>query len=105
MTFTDGGFGTVAGAVYRPEELIVPQNDPEHPDPLTDQFTAVFVLPLTIEANCCCAPTVNSTVVGEIVTTTGVTMLTWAEADFVVSAWDVTVTVTTDGLRTVAGAV
>lgn len=95
----------MAGAVYRPEELTVPQAAPEHPDPLTDQFTAVFVLPLTIELNCCCAPTANSTVVGEMVTTTGVTMLTWAEADFVVSACEVAVTVTTDGLGTVAGAV
>jgi hypothetical protein len=37
----------VAGAVYRPEELIVPT--PE----LIDQFTAVLLALLTLAANCC----------------------------------------------------
>jgi len=43
--------------------------------------------------------------VGAIVIDTGVTMLTCAEADLVVSACDVAVTVTRAGLGTIAGAV
>jgi hypothetical protein len=48
---------------------------------------------------------VINAVVGAIVIDTGVTMLTCAEADLVVSACDVAVTVTTAGLGTIAGAV
>jgi hypothetical protein len=50
-------------------------------------------------------PTVNSAEVGEIATETGVTKVICAEADFVVSACDVTVTVTAAGLGRIAGAV
>jgi hypothetical protein len=48
VTFTVGGFGTVAGAVYKPEELTVPQVDPAQPAPLTVQVTPRFVLPVTV---------------------------------------------------------
>ena len=50
-------------------------------------------------------PTVNSAEVGETVTETGVTRLICAEADFVVSACEVTLTVTAAGLGKIAGAV
>lgn len=50
-------------------------------------------------------PTVRKTELGEIVTEIGLTRLICAEADFVVSACDVTVTVTAAGLGRIAGAV
>ena len=75
------------------------------PAPLTVHVTPRFELPRTWARNCCCAPLVNNAVVGEIVIDTGVTMLTCAEADLFVSACDFAVTVTTDGLGTLAGAV
>src|SRR5260370_41884729 len=104
VTFTVVGFGTVAGAVYKPAE-IVPQADPMQPAPLTVHVTPRFELPRTWARNCRCAPLVNNAVVGEIVIDTGVTMLTCAEADLIVSACDFALTVTTDGLGTLAGAV
>lgn len=104
-TFTVGGLGTAGGAVYKPDEEMVPQAAPEQPDPLTAQVTAVFALPVTVAANCCCADTINNAVVGDTETFTRLTTLIRAEADFVVSACDVTVTVTTDGFGTAEGAV
>jgi len=49
--------------------------------------------------------TVNTAVVGEIVIDTAVAIVTCAEADLVVSACDVTLTIITGGLGMVAGAV
>lgn len=48
VTVTEAGSGRVAGAVYRPEALIVP----EVASPLSDQFTAVFEALLTVAVNC-----------------------------------------------------
>lgn len=48
VTFTAAGFGTVAGAVYKPTEVIVPQADPAQPAPLTVQVTPRFALPVTV---------------------------------------------------------
>jgi hypothetical protein len=47
VTVTVAGFGTVAGAVYRPFTSIDPPPDE------TDQVTAVFVALLTVAVNCC----------------------------------------------------
>ena len=47
MTLTFAGFGTVAGAVYKPEELTVPQPDPVQPAPPTVQVTVRSELPVT----------------------------------------------------------
>jgi len=46
ITVTVAGFGTVAGAAYRPFTSIEPPPD-------TDQVTAVFVALLTVAVNCC----------------------------------------------------
>ena len=48
VTFTAAGFGTVAGAAYKPTEVIVPQADPAQPAPLTVQVTPRFALPVTV---------------------------------------------------------
>lgn len=86
MTFTVGGVGTAAGAVYRPAELIVPHADPLQPDPLTLQVTLVLVLPVTAAWNWRCAPSVTSALVGEMVSDIGTAMVTCAEADLLGSA-------------------
>ena len=45
--------GTVLGAVYKPDEEIVPLLVAFPPGkPLTDQLTAVFVVPDTVAVNC-----------------------------------------------------
>src|SRR5882757_4772451 len=106
-TVTMAGFGTTAGAVYRPALDIVPTVGLPPVTPLTCQVTAVLLVFCTVAANCCVppAPTVADT--GEIVTltTAGGVTVTWAEADFVASAWDTAVTVTVAGFGTTAGAV
>jgi hypothetical protein len=72
--------------VYRPLEETLP--------PVADQVTAVLLEPVTVAVNCCVALTRIEAVLGEIVTaTTGTLTVTVAEADLVVSAWLVAVTV------------
>jgi hypothetical protein len=105
VTFTVAGFGTVDGAVYKPAEVTVPQVEPVQPDPATVQVTPKFELPVTVAWNCCWAPTINKALVGEIVTDTGMPILTCAEAYLVVSACDVAVTLTSAGLGMITGAV
>ena len=74
-------------AVYRPAELIEP--------PVADQVTAVLLLPLTVAVNCCVPLVASDAETGEIVTaTTGAALtVTDADADLVVSAALVAVTV------------
>jgi len=56
LTVTVPPVGTAAGAVYRPDALIVPTV--ELPVvPLTCQVTAVFVVFVTVAVNCCVSPT------------------------------------------------
>jgi hypothetical protein len=105
VTITCAGLGTVAGAVKRPLDEITPQAAPEQPTPLRLHVTAVFVVPVTVEVNRCVFPATTSAVVGEILTTTGGRMVTVADADLVLSATEVTITVTCAGLGTVPGAV
>ena len=95
----------MAGAVYNPPEVMVPQVDPEQPDPLMLQVTAVFVLPVTLVRNCCGWPTVTMALVGDIPTTTGTMIVTVAEAAVSPSSLAVAVTVTCAGLGTVPGAI
>ena len=60
---------------------------------VADQVTAVLLLPVTMAVNCC-VPLVSSEVeTGEIDTATGALTVTAAEADLVVSATLVAVTV------------
>lgn len=60
--------------------------------PVALQVTAVFVVPVTDAENCCVPPVNNEAVVGVIETPTEVTV-TVAEADLVVSATLVALTV------------
>jgi len=70
----------VLGAVYTPAVVIEP--------PVPDQVTEVFVEPVTVAVNCCCAPADNDTEVGliEIDTDTGAVTVIVAFAVFVLSA-------------------
>jgi len=77
----------VLGAVYSPEEEMVP--------PVADQVTDVLLLPVTDAANCCVAPVCIEAEVGVTLTLTaggGCGTVTLADADFVVSATLVAVT-------------
>jgi hypothetical protein len=47
------GLGALAGAVYKPADVIVPQAAPVQPEPLTLHVTAVFLVPATVARNCC----------------------------------------------------
>lgn len=105
VTVTLAGLGGVAGAVYSPVVEIVPQAAPEQPLPLTVHVTAVFEVFATDAVNCLVSPAKTDALVGDIVTETGNVTVTVADADFVVSACDVAVTLTVGGLGTAAGAV
>ncbi len=87
----------VPGAVYSPELEALPA--------VADQVTAVFVEPVTVAVNCCVPLVSIDAAVGLIETDTGggadVTVIV-AEADFVLSAALVAVTVY---VPAVAGAV
>ena len=105
LTVTFAGLGTLAGAVYKPAAVIVPQAAPEQPDPLRLQVTAVFFVPETVARNCCWLPIVTIAFTGETVTWIGMKIVTAADADVTPSAVDVAVTVTFAGVGTVSGAV
>src|SRR5205823_15116809 len=78
---------TVVGAVYRPVELTIPVIELPPITPSTNQFTAVFVVPVTVALNCWDCPACKLLVVGEIeIATVGAVTVTTALADFVVSA-------------------
>ena len=59
------GDAMLAGAVYRPDELIVPA-----PAGLTDQFTAVLLAFVTVAEYCCVCPAYKDAVVGDTLTVT-----------------------------------
>jgi len=85
--------------------VIVPQAVPAQPAPEMLQVTAVFAVPVTVALKSLLAPISTFADAGETDTVTGDTTVTTAEADFVVSACAVAVTVTVAGLGTAAGAV
>lgn len=94
VTVTKAGEGWTDGATYKPAALITPQALPEQPVPDTFQDTDVFVEPVTVEVNCCCFPATTCAVFGEMVTTTGGTIVAVAVLDLVGSATDVAVMLT-----------
>jgi ABC-type transporter Mla MlaB component len=62
--------GTVAGAVYMPDEVTVPTVELPPDAPFTIQFTAVLLLPETAALNCWDCPTCRLALVGETETDT-----------------------------------
>ena len=57
-----------------------------------DQVTAALLVPVTVAENCCVPPVWSDADVGDIETATGAATVTLAEADLVVSAALVAVT-------------
>jgi hypothetical protein len=118
VSVTVAGAGTATGAVYVmavPEALEVVDRVPHRalllvqPAPESAQVTPLFAESFcTVAAKGCIAPVCTLAVVSERTTATGggaaVTVIV-VEADFVVSATEVTVTVTVAGVGTLAGAV
>src|SRR5947207_2873719 len=102
VTVTAAGFGTTAGAVYRPELDIVPTVALPPLTPLTCQVTAVLLVFCTVAVNCCVPPAPTVADAGEIVTlTTAVgVMVTCAEADIGRASCRAAVTATEGGLAT-----
>jgi hypothetical protein len=105
LTTTTAGFGTIAGAVYKPAALICPQLEPVQPVPETPHDTEVFALPVTCAENCTEAAGASLAEVGEIVILTAGTTVTVALADLVGSATDVAVSEKNGGLGGATGAV
>lgn len=65
------GFGRVAGAVYRPDALIVPVVALPPATPFTDQLTAVCVVPVTVAEKNCVAPARTFAALGATLTVIG----------------------------------
>ena len=99
------GLGTVAGAVYRPPELMVPHSVPEQPGPEALHETALFWVPETVAWNCSVPSTATKVFVGVTRITSGRMMVATTDADFVLSALEVAFTVICAGEGTTAGAV
>ena len=53
VTVTVAGFGTLAGAIYRPDVETVPVVAFPPVTPFACQVTAVFDVPVTVAVNCC----------------------------------------------------
>jgi hypothetical protein len=103
VTVTVGGAGALAGAVYRPDEVMKPQKIPAQPGPDTLQFTTL--LPDgTVAVNCTCPPGFTLVALGETLSANPFTMVTLAALDRLGSATACAETVTFDD-GTVAGAV
>src|ERR1700683_375831 len=99
------GVGRLAGAVYRPPEVIVPHVAPEQPGPLVRHETPAFWIPATEARNCWVPSTATSVFAGVTLMTSGEMMVTTANPDFVLFASEVAVIVTWAGVGTTAGAV
>jgi hypothetical protein len=69
-----------------------------------DQVTAVLPVFVTLAENCCVWFGYKLALAGEMLTATGGIKVTTADADFVVSAWLLAVTVTFCCVAIVAGA-
>lgn len=105
VTVTSAGFGTIAGAVYKPAVEIVPHPDPVQPAPAMLHETDVLALPVTTAENCREAEGASFTEVGAMETVTTETTVTVAVADLVGSATEVAVTAKNGGVGGTGGAV
>jgi hypothetical protein len=72
VTTTVEGFGNTDGAVYRPPEVIVPTVEFPPATPATSQFTAVFVVPVTVALKGTVCPTTTDVALGDTITLIGV---------------------------------
>jgi len=105
VTATIGGLGALAGAVYSPLALMLPQADPLHPLRDTLQITTALELPLTVAVNCNWALGFSWAEGGNTLTEAAATSVTAAEAVADGSATAVAFTATLGGAGRVAGPV
>src|SRR5216683_873311 len=105
VTATIGGLGALAGAVYSPLALMLPQADPLHPLPDRLQITTALELPLTLAVNCNWALGFSWAEGGNTLTEAAATSVTAAEAVADGSATAVAFTATLGGAGRVAGPV
>jgi len=105
VTATIGGLGALAGAVYSPLALMLPQADPLHPLPDRLQITTALELPLTLAVNCNWALGFSWAEGGDTLTEAAATSVTAAEAVADGSATAVAFTATLGGAGRVAGPV
>ena len=68
VTVADPADGTDSGAMYNPDDVIVPVVELPPATPLTDHVTPVLLVPETVAVNCFEVPTCKLAEVGEIVT-------------------------------------
>ena len=105
VTATIGGLGVVAGAVYRPLALMLPQPDPLHPLPDTLQITSPPELPLMTAPNCNWVPGFSWLEAGDTLIEAAAKSVTVDDAEADGSAMAVAFTITLAGFGTVTGAV
>lgn len=105
VTATIGGLGAVAGAVYNPLELMLPQADPLQPLPDMLQMKTGLELPVSAAVNCNCAPGFTWAEGGDTLTEAATTSVTFAEAEAEGSAVAVALTVIPGDVGNAAGAV
>ena len=77
LTVTVAGLGAVAGAVYKPPELICPHVMPLHPAPVTLQTTTLE----PVAENCNCPPGLTCADEGETVTEAAALTVTISRAN------------------------
>src|SRR5215472_7712028 len=100
-----GALVSVLGAVYSPCCVIVPTVELPPDTPATAQATFVFELPVTVAVNCCDLPGNKSTFAGDTLMLTPETITKETLASSPLLAFEIAVTVTSEGLGTVAGGV
>jgi len=105
VTATIGGLGALAGAVYSPLALMLPQADPLHPLPDRLQITTALELPLTLAVNCNWALGFSWAEGGNTLTEAAATSVTAAEAVADGSATAIAFTATLGGAGRIAGPV
>src|ERR1700721_4697946 len=81
VTATIGGLGSVAGAVYNPLALMLPQADSLHPLPDMLQITRALEFPLTLAVNCSWSLGFTCAEGGDTLTDDAATSVTDAEAE------------------------
>jgi len=106
VTVTVLGVGTVPGAVYSPLSEMVPKVEFPLLTWFTLHVTAVLLVPVSLTVNCWVFPLAGVAFAGEtLIETDAAVTVTFADADLVVSATLVAVTVTVLGVGTALGAV
>jgi len=88
VTLTTEGFGAVAGARYRPPDVIWPHAFPLQPAPERLQSTTLFVVPLTVAISCSRPLGLTCGNCGETVTAIDAKATAWSMVTMAKSQYD-----------------